>query len=70
MSMSLNQVQLKEQASISVMKMAMDSAQGQEEAGDKLLEANTKALEQSVVLQIVIRPIQGQYPTRWWNDGR
>ena len=48
MSMSLNQVQLKEQASISVMKMAMDSAQGQEEALDKLLEASTKALEQSV----------------------
>ena len=49
MSMSLNQVQLKEQASISVMKMAMDSAQGQEEALDKLLEASTKALEHSVV---------------------
>jgi len=48
MSMSLNQLQLKEQDSISVMKMAMDSAQGQEEALDKLLEASTKALDQSV----------------------
>jgi len=52
MSIYLNQVQLKEQASISVMKMAMDSAQGQEQALDKLLEASTKALEQSVMPHI------------------
>ena len=48
MSMSLNQVQIKEQASISITKMAMDSAQGQEEALDKLLEASTKTLEHAV----------------------
>jgi len=48
MSISLNQMQLKEQASISIMKMAMDSEQGQEDALDKLLETSTKALEQSV----------------------
>jgi len=41
-------MQVKEQASVSVMKMAMDSARGQEAALDKLLEAGSKALEQSV----------------------
>ena len=50
MSISLNQVQLKEQASMSVMKMAMDSAQVKDL--DKLLEASTKTLEQSVVPHI------------------
>ena len=48
MSISLNQMQAKEQASVSVMKMAMDSARGQGKDLDKLLEASSKALEQSV----------------------
>lgn len=48
MSISLNQAQLKQQAGVSVIKMAMDTAKGQDAALDKLLEASIKALEQSV----------------------
>lgn len=48
MSMGLSQMKVAQQASISVMKIAIDSAKGQ--AGDmaKMLEANTKMMEQSV----------------------
>lgn len=48
LSIGMSQMKVQQEASMSVMKMAMDSAKGQ--AGDmaKMLEANTKMMEQSV----------------------
>ena len=48
LSIGLNQMKIAQQASIAVMKMAMDSVKVQ--AGDmtNMLEVNTKMMEQSV----------------------
>ena len=48
LSMGLSQMKVAQQASISVMKIAMDSAKGQAVDMTKMLEANTKMMEQSV----------------------
>jgi len=48
LSMGLSQMKVSQQASISVMKMAMDSAKGQVSDLTQMLEANTKMMEQSV----------------------
>ncbi|SDJ91385.1 YjfB family protein [Natronincola ferrireducens] len=48
LSMSLSQMKVAQQASISVMKMAMDTAKGQTIDLTQMLEANTKMMEQSV----------------------
>lgn len=48
LSMGLSQMKIQQEASISVMKMAMDSAKGQANDVTKILEANAKMMEQSV----------------------
>ena len=48
LSMGLSQMKVAQQASISVMKMAMDTAKMQTADLTKMLEANTKMMEQSV----------------------
>ena len=48
LSMSLSQMKVSQEASISVMKMAMDSVKGQAVDMAKMLQANTKMMEQSV----------------------
>lgn len=48
LSMGLSQMKVAQQASISVMKLAMDSAKGQAVDMAKMLEINTKMMEQSV----------------------
>lgn len=48
LSMGLSQMKIQQEASMSVMKMAMDSAKGQANDMTKMLEANTKMMEQSV----------------------
>jgi len=48
LSMGLSQMKVAQQASISVMKMAMDSVKGQAVDMAKMLQANTKMMEQSV----------------------
>ncbi|WP_350344140.1 YjfB family protein [Proteinivorax tanatarense] len=48
LSIGLNQMKLQNEVSTSVMKMAMDSAEGQANDMTKILEANTKMMEQSV----------------------
>ncbi|MFZ7101341.1 MAG: YjfB family protein [Peptococcaceae bacterium] len=52
LSMGLNQMKIAQEAGISVMKMAMDTAKGQ--AGDltRMLEANTQIMERSVNPQL------------------
>ncbi|SDY61243.1 YjfB family protein [Tindallia californiensis] len=48
MSIALNQMKLQQEASVSVLKMAMDGGSSQMEGLEKMLDANTKMLEQSV----------------------
>ena len=48
LSIGLIQMKVAQQASISVMKMAMDSVKGQAVDMAKMLQANTKMMEQSV----------------------
>lgn len=48
LSMSLCQVQVAQQASISVMKMAMDTVEVQAVDITQMLEANTRIMEQSI----------------------
>lgn len=48
LSMNLSQIKVFQQASISVLKMAMDTAKVQAIDLTKMLEANTKIMEQSV----------------------
>ena len=48
LSMGINQMKVTQQSSISVMKMAMDTAKGQTLDLVQMLEANTKIMEQSV----------------------
>ncbi|WZL73751.1 YjfB family protein [Clostridiaceae bacterium 35-E11] len=48
LSMGLSQMKVAQQASFSVMKMAMDTAKGQTADLTQMMEANTKMLEQSV----------------------
>ena len=47
-SMGLSQMNLQQQASISVMKMAMDTARMQSVDMTEMLEVNTKVMEQSI----------------------
>ncbi|ABR46969.1 conserved hypothetical protein [Alkaliphilus metalliredigens QYMF] len=48
LSMGLSQMKIQQEASMSVMKMAMDSAKAPVEDLAKMLDANTKMMEQSV----------------------
>lgn len=48
LSMGLSQMKVAQQASISIMKMAMDTAKIQTADLTQMLEANTKMMEQSV----------------------
>ncbi len=48
MSMGLSQMKVAQQASISVMKMAMDAGKTQMNDMVKMVEQNTKMMEQSV----------------------
>ena len=48
LSMGLGQMKVAQQASMSVMKMAMDTAQGQTTDLTQMIETNTKIMEQSV----------------------
>lgn len=48
LSMGMSQMKVAQQASISVMKMTMDSAKGQAADLTQILEANTRMMEQSV----------------------
>ena len=48
LSMGLSQMKVAQQASVSVMKMAMDSMKGQSIDLTRMLEVNTKMMEQSV----------------------
>lgn len=48
LSMDLSQMKVAQEASVSVLKMAMDSMKGQSVDLAKMLEVNTKMMEQSV----------------------
>jgi hypothetical protein len=48
LSMGLSQMKVAQEASVSVLKMAMDSMKGQSVDLTKMLEVNTKMMEQSV----------------------
>lgn len=48
LSMGLSQMKVSQEASVSVLKMAMDSMKGQSFDLTQMLEVNTKMLEQSV----------------------
>ena len=48
LSMSLSQMKVVQQASISVMKMAMDAGQNQMNDMVQMVQENTKMMEQSV----------------------
>ena len=48
LSMDISQMKVAEEASASVLKMAMDSMKGQSVDLAKMLEVNTKMMEQSV----------------------
>lgn len=48
LSMGLSQMKVAQEASVSVMKMAMDTAKGQNVDLAKMLEINTRIMEQSV----------------------
>lgn len=48
LSIGLSQMKVSQQASISIMKMAMDTAKSQAADMAKMLEVNTKMMEQSV----------------------
>lgn len=52
LSMNLSQMKVFQQASISVMKMAMDTAEVQAIDLTKMLEVNTKIMEQSINPQL------------------
>jgi hypothetical protein len=52
LSMNLNQMKVAQQASISVMKLAMDSAEGQSKDLINLMSASAKNLEQSINPQL------------------
>jgi hypothetical protein len=45
LSTSMSQLKVRQEASISIMKMAMDAAKVQAEAMNKMLEANMEILE-------------------------
>lgn len=48
LSMNLSQMKVAQEASVSVLKMAMDSMKGQSFDLTQMLEVNTKMMEQSV----------------------
>ncbi|MBW4827889.1 MAG: YjfB family protein [Clostridiaceae bacterium] len=48
LSMGLSQMKVAQEASVSIMKMAMDTAKGQNVDLAKMLEVNTRIMEQSV----------------------
>lgn len=48
LSMGLSQMKVAQEANVSVMKMAMNTAKGQNMDLTKMLEINTKIMEQSV----------------------
>ena len=48
LSMGLSQMKVAQEASVSVLKMAMDSMKGQSVDLKQMLEVNTKMMEQSV----------------------
>lgn len=48
LSMGLSQMKVAQEASVSVLKMAMDSMKGQSVDLTQMLEVNTKMMEQSV----------------------
>ena len=48
LSMGLSQIKVAQEASISVMKMAMDSTKVQAVDMAKMLQANTKVMERSI----------------------
>lgn len=48
LSMGLSQMKVSQEASVSVLKMAMDSMKGQSFDLTQMLEVNTKMMEQSV----------------------
>lgn len=48
LSMGLSQMKVSQQASVSVMKMAMDTAKGQMADLTQMMDANTRVMEQSV----------------------
>lgn len=48
LSIGLNQMKVAQQASISIMKMAMDTAKNQTEDLTQIIEANTKMMELSM----------------------
>ncbi|RQD72053.1 MAG: putative motility protein [Tindallia sp. MSAO_Bac2] len=48
MSMTLSQMKLQQEASVSVLKMAMDSSAPQMDGLEKMLDANAKMMEQTV----------------------
>lgn len=48
LSMGLSQMKVAQEANVSVMKMAMNTAKGQNMDLTKMLEVNTKIMEQSV----------------------
>lgn len=64
LSMVLSQMKVKQEASISVIKMAMDQGTSQVADLTKMLDANTKMMEQSVdphvaaILDITLQPLQ------------
>ena len=49
LSMNLSQMKVAQQASISVMKMAMDAGQNQMNDMVQMVQQNTKMMEQSVI---------------------
>lgn len=48
LSMGLSQMKVAQEASVSIMKMAMDTVKGQNVDLAKMLEINTRIMEQSV----------------------
>ncbi|MBP2027565.1 hypothetical protein J2Z35_001362 [Acetoanaerobium pronyense] len=48
LSMGLSQMKVSQQASVSVMKMAMDTAKGQMADLTQMMDTNTRVMEQSV----------------------
>ena len=48
LSMGLSQMKVSQQASVSVMKMAMDTAKGQMADLTQMMDTNTRMMEQSV----------------------
>lgn len=48
MSMTLSQMKLQQEASVSVLKMAMDNSAPQMDGLEKMLDTNAKIMEQTV----------------------